>query len=208
MDDIAGVNLAQTHPSAGRRRYPAVDQLQLGAVDLPLIDLHGPFVLAHQGILGVQLLFGDGILFPQHLITLKIETGIPQQFLIMGHLPLGLGQQHLERPRVDKGQEITATHDLPLTEANLHELPVNAGLDGDRVEGSHIAEPRDIDPHIRLSSSLRRYRRGLGSSLCRRLFGGPGCLRALVQVHPDGQERRQRHDQPPEPESRGRRSDL
>ena len=35
-----------------------IGQLQLGAVDLALVDLDGAFVLAHQRRLGVELLLG------------------------------------------------------------------------------------------------------------------------------------------------------
>ena len=99
MDDIPRIHQTQTDPAADRGRDPAVDQLQLGVIDLPLVGLDRPFVLPHQGLLGVELLFGDGVLLPEIPVSLQVEDGVLQERLVAGHLTLGLGQLDLERPR-------------------------------------------------------------------------------------------------------------
>ena len=72
---------------------------------------------------------------PEHPVALQVEPGVLQQRLVPGHLSLGLGQLHLERPRVDPDQEISAPDNLPLLEEDLHQLTVHPGPDGDGVEG-------------------------------------------------------------------------
>ena len=88
------------------RGDPGVNQLQLGVVDLPLVELDGALELAHQGLLGVILLFGDGILAGQDPVALQVHLGVLQQGLVPDHLPLGLGQLRLIGPRVDFRQEL------------------------------------------------------------------------------------------------------
>ena len=51
-----------------------------------------------------------------------------EQRRVAGHLPLGLGQLHLERPRIDLGQQVAALDGLALAEMDLHELAVDPGL--------------------------------------------------------------------------------
>ncbi len=78
----------------------------------------------------------------------------------MRHLPLGLKQLHLERPRVDRGEEIAFLDDLALPEKDLHELAVDPALYRDRVEGGHGAETVDIDVHIALFCRHRCHGNG------------------------------------------------
>ena len=61
VDDVAGIDQAQPEPRGERGGDAAVDELQLGAVDLRLVGLHRALVLANQGLLRVELLLGDGV---------------------------------------------------------------------------------------------------------------------------------------------------
>src|SRR5437870_6562324 len=49
MDDVARVDQPQADSPGDRRGDAAVRQLEPGVVDLRLIGLDGPFVLAHEG---------------------------------------------------------------------------------------------------------------------------------------------------------------
>ena len=63
------------------------------ARDQPLIVLDGAFELAHQRLLGVQLLLGDGILRPQHppgrAACAAHFAGMRSTFLVGTAKPLG-----------------------------------------------------------------------------------------------------------------------
>ena len=125
MDDVPRVHLAQSHAPPHRSDDPAVGELQAGGVDLSLVDLDSTLVLAHQGVLGVQLLLRDGVLRPELPVALQIDPGVSLQFGVACLLPLSLGQLHLEGTRVDDGEEVAAFHGLPLPEADLHKLAVH-----------------------------------------------------------------------------------
>ena len=91
----------------------------------------------------------------------------------MHHLPLGLEELHLVRPRVDRCEEIAFLHDLSFPEMDLHELAVDPALYRDRIEGGHRSETADVKLHIAFFSGRRSHgngaRRGgrLGGSLWR-----------------------------------------
>ena len=61
-DVVAHVHQAQAHAAGHRGGDPGVLQVQLGVVDVGLVGLDRAFVLLDQGVLGVDLLRGDGVL--------------------------------------------------------------------------------------------------------------------------------------------------
>ena len=85
-----------------------------------MIHLYGPFVLMDQCLLGIQLLLGDGILLEEQLIALEVYLSIFEQGLIASHLSLCLSQLHLERTRVDFGQQSPAGDKIAFFEGDLH----------------------------------------------------------------------------------------
>ena len=84
----------------------AYDELQLRVVDRALVGLHRALVLAHQRLLRVDLLLRDRILREQRAIALEVDLRVVEQRLVLGELAAGLRELHLERTRIDLGEEI------------------------------------------------------------------------------------------------------
>ena len=78
-------------------------------------------------------------------VALERATGIVELRLVARELALGLLQLHLERTRVDLGEQVPLLHQLPLAEGDVDELTVDAALHGDGVEGGHRAEPGQVN---------------------------------------------------------------
>jgi len=108
MNNIAGINLAQTYPSAHGSGDAAINQVHLGTVDLSLVRLDGTLVLMYQRFLGFKLLSRYGVLFPKLLITLKVKAGITQKRPVADQLSFVLSKLCLERPRIKRGQQVPA----------------------------------------------------------------------------------------------------
>ena len=88
---------------------------------------------------------GDRILREQRAIALEIGPRVLEQRLVARELPGGERELHLERPRVDLGEEVARLHHLALLEGNAHELAVHAAADHDGVERRHRAERVQVD---------------------------------------------------------------
>ncbi len=134
MDDVAGIDEPEPEPPAERRGDPAVRELELDVVDLAAVGLDDAFVLVNQLALGVELLRGNGVLGDQGPVPLEIHAGVAEQRLVTRELALRLRQLHLERPRIDLGQEVAGVDVLPFLERHLDQLAVDAGVDGDGVQ--------------------------------------------------------------------------
>jgi len=201
-NDVARVHQAQPDSTADRRGDAAVGQLELGHVDLSLVELDDAFVLVRQRLLGIELLLRDRILGPQPAVPLHIEPGVLEERLVAHHLSLGLGQLHLEGPRVDLGQQLAALDELALPEQDLHQLAVDAALDGDGVERRDGAEAVEVDGDVPLSRRHRHHRHAARGG--RR---GPSRARlGLAQLHHEhvrgnGQETDHEQRRPPAPEA-------
>jgi hypothetical protein len=100
-NDISGVDQPQTDAPGDRSRDLAVGQIDLGALDLPLIELHHTLVLMHGCLLRGELLFRAGFLLDQLLITDQIDACVLQGGLVPHQLPLGLCQHRLIGSVVD-----------------------------------------------------------------------------------------------------------
>ena len=93
--------------------------MQLGGVDLGLIALDHAIKLIHRGYLGVQLLFGDGVLRQQNFVAFEIDLGVFEHSFVFRHLPLCQGELYLKRTRIDLSQQIPLADDLPFLERHL-----------------------------------------------------------------------------------------
>ncbi len=140
MHDVSRIHQPQTHQAGDRRRDVAVNQIQLGAVDLRLVGLDGAFILSHQRLLGVELLLRNRVLLHQRLVSIQIEVRVLEQRLIVDQLSFGLLQLHFIRPRIDLHQQVALMNDLPLFELHFHELPVHPALHRDGVDGRYRAQ--------------------------------------------------------------------
>ena len=125
LDDVAGVDLAQANAPADRRRDARIAELQLRIVDHALVGLDHAFVLAHQRLLGVELLLGDRVLLEQCAIAFEVDLRVGQLRLVARHLALGLGQLHLEGARIDLGQQFAGLDHLALFEQDAHQLSID-----------------------------------------------------------------------------------
>ena len=137
----------------------AVDQIQLGAVDLRLIGLDGSLILRDQRLLGVELLLRNRVLLHQGVVAFQIEVRVLEQRLIVDELAFGLLQLHFIRPRIDLHQQVALVHDLPFFEQHLHQLAVHAALDGDGVDGRYSAQARYVDFDVAFRGPRRHHLR-------------------------------------------------
>ena len=82
VHDVAGVHQPQTDAAGDGRGDVTVDQVELGAVDLPLIGFDDAFILRHQRLLRGVLLLGNGVLLEQRFVAAEIHLGVREQRLV------------------------------------------------------------------------------------------------------------------------------
>ena len=87
--------------------------------------------------------------------------------------PDGLRQLHLERPRIDLGEQVAGLDDLPFLERDAHQLAVDARLDDDDVARRHGAERVEVD----VDAALARGRRDDGQRARRRVAAAAAAAR-------------------------------
>ena len=80
-----------------------------------------------------KLLLGDRVLLEQDLIARQVGPCVFEQCEIAGELAFGLHQLHLERARIDLGQQLSGFDDLALAEQDAHELAVHSAAHRDHV---------------------------------------------------------------------------
>ena len=112
---------------------------------LALILLDVALVLRHQRLLRVQLLFRNGVGREQHLVALQIDLGVVEQSLVVRQRTLSQFQLNLIGPRVDLDEDLAFLDQIAFVEIHLHQLAVDARLDGDGIERGYVAEPVQID---------------------------------------------------------------
>ena len=113
---LPGSTWRKSDAAADRRGDARIGELQLRAVDRALVRLHRALVLAHQRLLRVDLLLRDRVLREQRPVALEVDLRVLEQRLVLGHLADGLRQLHLERPRIDLGEQVAGLDDLPFAE--------------------------------------------------------------------------------------------
>ena len=65
---------------------------------------------------------------------------------------------HFERPRIDYSEELAFPDLLAFAKCNLGQLPVDAALDADRIQGCYRSQALQIYRHVLLLSRGNRYR--------------------------------------------------
>jgi len=180
---LPGSTRTQPDASADRRGEVAVGELQLGAVDLPLVDLDGAFILAHQRLLGVQLLLGNRVLRDQHPVALHVELGVLQQRLVPRHLALGLGQLDFERPGVDFREHISCLDDLPFSEGASISSPSTRLFTVMVLSG--VTEPSPVRYTLRSPTfaGTAVTGSGRGPAVCPRAAGPDGPPPGASRIH-------------------------
>ena len=126
-----------------------VDKIQLRVVDRCLVGADGPFQLIGGGLLGVHLLLRhrSGII-QQTLEALVVQSRIFELRLVAEQTGLRLIESHLERPRIDDGQQVSLIDVLAFFEIDLRQLSVHPALYADRVGGGHAAQALQIDGDV------------------------------------------------------------
>src|SRR5215469_12146297 len=199
MDHVARIDLAQTRNARDRRCDAGIGQVQLRAVDLPLIGRYRPFVLAYQRFLRIDLLLGNRILREQRPISFQVELRILEKSLVLGELPLCLRQLHLERSRIDLGEEFASFYKLTLLESHAHQLTVDARADRDHVARGHSPERTEINVDAALRHWRRYYRQRFGVGI-KAAFSAPsrfvGGLTQAPPQPPNRHEKDHRGDEP------------
>src|SRR5262249_13815083 len=204
MDHVARIDLSQTHNARDRRRDAGVGQVQLRAVDLPLIGRDRPFVLAYQRFLRIDLLLRNRILREQSPVSFQVELRVLEERLVLGELPLRLRQLHLKGSRIDLGQELASLHELTLLERHAHQLTVDARAYRDHIAGGHRPERIEINVDAALRHRGRYYRQGFGVGI-KAAFSAPSRLvGGLAQAPPQPGNRQEKDHRGAQPRSAAR----
>src|SRR5882672_6781064 len=186
---------------------PAIDELELDALDLSLIGLDVAFGLDHRRGLCVELLLSDEAARHQPLVALEIEAGVGEGGLITSELPLRLCQLRLEGARVYLREQVSCPDDLSLAEEDAHELAIHAAPDRDGVEGGYRAQRRQVHAQVAGLGGCRQNRHGSGCRPRARAAGG-GLRPARPVQREVGASRQQERDNetggpgPPRPRAR------
>src|SRR5882672_3669918 len=98
-----------------------VRDVEIGAVDVRLIDLERAFVGRHGGLLRLQYLLSDGIVRNERLISLQICLRVLQGRLILDELALRLSQLHLIWTRIDVDKGVALAYALAFAVVNSHQ---------------------------------------------------------------------------------------
>ena len=120
-----------------------IGEVELGRLDIRLIFLNKALVLLNQKSLVDDLLLGDAVLAAQRLEPGEIRLGLLKKPGVVGELPFCQIKRRLEGSRIDLRQKVALVDELPFLEANLHQLPVNLGLNGDRGERRDSSEAHE-----------------------------------------------------------------
>src|SRR5713101_2799121 len=173
VDNVAGVNEAQADASADRRSDAAIDELELGVVDLPLIGANGAVKLANECCLSIELLLRNDAFLEEKLETFVINLGVLALRLVFGELAFSLFKLHLERARVDLRQKIALVDELAFFEGNVDELPIDAAVYCNGIEGGYGAKTIEVNGEIApLSGSYHNGHDEAAWSCARAPLGG------------------------------------
>ncbi len=140
LDVIARIDQSQPDASGDRRDDATVADVEIRRIDVGLVLLNQSLVLRDQEFLVGDLLQRDAVLLAQGLVAGKVRLGLFKQPGVVGERALGEGERRLVRPVVDLGEEIPLVDELTFLEADLHQLAVDLGLDGDREERRHRSQ--------------------------------------------------------------------
>ena len=80
----------------------AIIEIELGGLDVGLVELHSALVLLDDEGLVLGLLVGDRILGQQFLVADEIRLRLLEKRLIVFELGLGLVERRLVRARIDQ----------------------------------------------------------------------------------------------------------
>jgi hypothetical protein len=132
---VPRIDQAQAHAARDGRGDPAVGEVESRVGDLRFVRLDRALELVDGGHLRVDLLARDRVLLQQGLVAREVEARVLQRGLVLRELALLLLDRHLERPRIDLGQQVALAHELAFAVADGDELAVHAAAHGHGVDG-------------------------------------------------------------------------
>jgi len=199
VHDVPDIDQSEADASRDRRRDSGVGEIQPGAVDLTLIGSERARGLIGRRSLRVELLPGQNPLCDEILVAIEVELRVLQRGLIFGGLPFRLGELHLERPRIELGEQVTFVDDLTFRERHLGELSIDAASHRHRIQRRGRANAGQVDAHV--AAPRRRRDDGdaagaIGLGLTRRLRL---TLRRARNERIDGADDDATHDRPRPP---------
>src|SRR5207253_10669135 len=100
----------EAEAAADRRADARIGELQPRVLHLARVHADRAFVLAHERSLGIDLLLGDRILLEERVVALEVEPRVLEERAVARELSLGLLELHLERSRIDLGEERAFLH--------------------------------------------------------------------------------------------------
>src|SRR5262249_32443864 len=118
VNDVAGINKAQTDSTGDRRSDTRVNQLQLGVVNLALIGFDCAIELTDGRGLCVELLLRDDAFLKKQFVALQVDFRVFALRLIFRKLSFSLLQLNLKRAWIDFRKKITGLYVLPLLEGD------------------------------------------------------------------------------------------
>jgi len=148
MNDVSRIYQTQAGAARDGRCNLGVDELKLGVVDSGLVRFKHAFELSDRRTLGIELLFGDDLLLPQHLVAIQVHFRIGQLSLVPRELTFGCSSLNLIRPWIDFRDNIALLHQLPFLEMDRHQLAIHAALPPSTVASGVTAPDPDVDTYI------------------------------------------------------------
>src|SRR5206468_3978284 len=112
------------------------------------------------------------------LVATLLRARLVARRAVAQRVRLGLAQRGLVWPRIDAEEDVAFSYRLAFLEVHGHDLPIDAGLEGDGLVGLDVADCLQADRNRLLHH--RGYRHGHGG----RAFAGAlaGLLRADLRA--------------------------
>ena len=129
MNDVAGIDLAETDAPADRRGDRRIAELRLSVLDPGLVGGDGRVQGIDLGLLLIDRLLGAGALLNQVLEAREVLRVGHELRLVLRLLGLGLIEYRLERPGIDDRQHVARLDALPFGEIHALQLAVNLAVD-------------------------------------------------------------------------------
>src|SRR5437868_15531013 len=158
MNHIARIYQPQPYLSVDGCFDVAIDQVQLGIIDLRIVGAYQPFLLRYYRLLGVVLLLRNHALLVEIGVTLQVALSIFQVRLVFEFRCFGLSKLHFIWSRINQREFIAFSQLLTFPKTNLHQLSVNATVNRDCVVGLNVPQPFEIDGNVALLNLSDRYR--------------------------------------------------
>jgi hypothetical protein len=148
MNDVAGIDQAQTDAPGERSGDLRVRKLEARIVDLRFVGLDRALELPDLRGLGVELLAGEDLLLVKRAVPVEIDLGVPESGLVAGELAFRLLDLDLEGARIDLGEDLPFLDVLPFLEADADQLSVHAALHGGGLEGGDRSQAAQVYGHV------------------------------------------------------------